>query len=127
YRDLRARVPFLDLCKNPDLVSQVTVHAVERLRVDAAILFADLLLPVEAMGLTLSYGKGEGPSVDPPVAAAQDVDRLRQPDVLAELGYVFEAVRRTRRALRGGVPLIGFAGAPFTVASYMIEGGGSRN
>ncbi len=127
YRDLRARVPFLDLCKNPDLVAEVTVYAVDRLRVDAAIIFADLLLPVEAMGLSLSYGKGEGPSVDPPVATARDIERLRDPDVGAELGYVFEAVRRTRRALRPGVPLIGFAGAPFTVASYMIEGGGSKS
>ena len=127
YRDLRARVPFLDLCKDPDLVAQVTVHAVERLGVDAAIIFADLLLPVEAMGLGLSYGKGEGPVVDPPVTGAADLARLREVDVEESLGYVFEAVRRTRRALPAGIPLIGFAGAPFTVASYMIEGGGSKN
>jgi uroporphyrinogen decarboxylase len=127
YRDLRARIPFLDLCKDPDLVTEVTVYAVDRLRVDAAIIFADLLLPVEAMGLNLAYGKGEGPVIDPPVASAADVERLREPDVEAGLGYVFEAIRRTRRALRPGIPLIGFAGAPFTVASYMIEGGGSKN
>ena len=127
YRELRSRVPFLDLCKDPDLVAQVTVHAVERLGVDAAIIFADLLLPVEAMGLGLSYGKGEGPEVDPPLAGAADLARLREVDVEESLGYVFEAVRRTRRALPEGIPLIGFAGAPFTVASYMIEGGGSKN
>ncbi len=127
YRELRARVPFLDLCKDPDLVTEVTVYAVERLRVDAAIIFADLLLPVEAMGLHLSYGKGEGPVIDPPVLGRQEIDRLRHPNVEESLGYVFEAIRRTRRALRPELPLIGFAGAPFTVASYMIEGGGSKN
>jgi uroporphyrinogen decarboxylase len=127
YREIRARVPFLDLCKDSDLVAEVTVYAVDRLRVDAAIIFADLLLPVEAMGLGLSYGKGEGPVVDPPVTTAAEVERLRDPDVGETLGYVFEAIRKTRRALRPEVPLIGFAGAPFTVASYMIEGGGSRN
>jgi uroporphyrinogen decarboxylase len=127
YRQIRARRSFLEFCKDPDLVAQVTVYAVERLKVDAAIIFADLLLPVEAMGLGLSYGKGEGPVIDPVVATREDIDRLRDPDVEETLGYVFEAVRRTRRALPPGVPLIGFAGAPFTVASYMIEGGGSRN
>jgi len=127
YRELRARVPFLDLCKDPDLVTEVTVHAVDRLRVDAAIIFADLLLPVEAMGLHLSYGKGEGPVIDPPVLGRQEIDRLRSPETEESLGYVFEAIRRTRKALRSEVPLIGFAGAPFTVASYMIEGGGSKN
>ncbi len=127
YRQVRAARTFLEMCKDPDLVAQVTVHAVERLGVDAAIIFADLLLPVEAMGLGLAYGKGEGPAISPPVATGDDVDRLRHPDVDEALGYVFEAIRRTRRALRPDVPLIGFAGAPFTVASYMIEGGGSKN
>jgi uroporphyrinogen decarboxylase len=127
YRRVRSRVPFLDLCKDPDLVAEVTVHAVERLGVDAAIIFADLLLPVEAFGLSLAYGRGDGPVVDPPVRSAADVDRLREPDVEAALGYVFESIRRTRRALPPGVPLIGFAGAPFTLASYIVEGRGSRD
>jgi uroporphyrinogen decarboxylase len=127
YRQLRARRPFLELCRDPDLVTQVTVYAVERLKVDAAIIFADLLLPVPALGMNLAYNRGEGPSIDPPLRTREDVDRLRQPDVEEALGYVFEAIRRTRRALPAGVPLIGFAGAPFTVASYLIEGGGSTH
>ena len=127
YRRIRSRVSFLELCKDPDLVTQITVHAVERLRVDAAIIFADLLLPVEAMGLGLTYGKGDGPVIDPPVRLAQDVDRIKVPDVNGPLGYVFEAIRRTRAALPAGIPLIGFAGAPFTVASYLIEGRGSKS
>ncbi|HKQ96530.1 MAG TPA: uroporphyrinogen decarboxylase [Candidatus Polarisedimenticolia bacterium] len=127
YRAIRERVPFLALCKNPDLVAEVTDHAARRLGVDAAILFADLLLPAEAFGLNLSYDRGEGPTIDPPVRTAADIDRLREPELLADLGYVFEGVRATRRALPAGLPLIGFAGAPFTLASYLIEGGGSTS
>jgi uroporphyrinogen decarboxylase len=127
YRMLRRHRPFLDLCRDPDLVAQVTVYAVERLGVDAAIIFADLLLPVPALGLGLAYVRGEGPSIEPPLRTGEDVDRLREPEVEADLGYVFEAIRRTRRALPPGVPLIGFAGAPFTLASYLIEGGGSAH
>ncbi len=126
YRRVRARVSFLELCHDPDLVAEVTVHAAERLGVDAAIIFADLLLPLEAMGLNLTYGRGDGPAIEPAIRSAADVDRLRRPDVDQTLGYVFEAIRRTRAALPAGLPLIGFAGAPFTLASYMIEGGGSR-
>lgn len=125
YRELRARVPFLELCKNPDLVAEVTVRAAEKLGVDAAILFADLLLIAEPLGFRLEYGKGEGPLIGPPIRAARDVDRLHE--VADSLGYVFEAVRRSRAALDSRLPLIGFAGAPFTVASYLIEGGASRN
>ena len=127
YRRVRSRLSFLELCKDPDLVAEVTVHAVDRLGVDAAIIFADLLLPVEAMGLKLTYGRGDGPQIDPPVRSAADVDRLRDPNVEEALGYVFESIRRTRRALDDGVPLLGFAGAPFTLASYIVEGRGSRN
>ncbi|HUI42822.1 MAG TPA: uroporphyrinogen decarboxylase [Terriglobia bacterium] len=126
YRELRARVPFLDLCKSPDLVAEVTVSAAEKLGVDAAILFADLLLIVEPLGFELEYERGEGPQVRPPIRAASDVDRLREVEPGA-LGYVFEAIRRTRAALRPALPLIGFAAAPFTLASYLIEGGGSRS
>jgi uroporphyrinogen decarboxylase len=127
YRLIRERVPFLTLCKSPELVAEVTDHAARRLGVDAAILFADLLLPAEALGLNLAYDRGEGPSIDPPVRTAADIDRLREPDVQADLGYVFEGVRASRRALPAGLPLIGFAGAPFTLASYLIEGGASTS
>ncbi|MBI1950811.1 MAG: uroporphyrinogen decarboxylase, partial [Acidobacteria bacterium] len=127
YRQVRARRSFLDICRDPDLVAQVTVYAVERLRVDAAIIFADLLLPVLGTGLRLAYNKGEGPSIDPPLRTPEDVDRLREPDLEESVGFVFEAIRRTRGALPADVPLLGFAGAPFTMASYMIEGGGSTH
>lgn len=127
YRQVRASRSFLDMCRDPDLVTQVTVYAVERLGVDAAIIFADLLLPVLGTGLRLAYNKGEGPSIDPPLRTPEDVDRLREPDLEETVGFVFEAIRRTRRTLPPGVPLLGFAGAPFTMASYMIEGGGSTH
>jgi uroporphyrinogen decarboxylase len=127
YRDLRARVPFLDLCKNPALVSEVTVTAAEKLGVDAAIIFADLLLIVEPLGLHLEYGQGEGPVISPAVRDAADIDRLREVDPEQSLGYFYEAIRQTRSDLNPRLPLIGFAGCPFTLASYLIEGGGSRN
>jgi len=123
YRAVRERLGFLELCKSPDAAAEVTVTAVERLGVDAAIIFADILLVLEPMGVGLEFTRGDGPAIARPVRTAADVDRLREVDV-AELGFVFEAVRRARAALR--VPLIGFAGAPFTLASYLIEGGGSR-
>jgi uroporphyrinogen decarboxylase len=126
YRELRARVPFLELCKNPDLVAEVTVGAACKLGVDAAIIFADLLLIIEPLGLELEYGKGDGPIIRPAVREPGDVDRLRRVEPEDSLGYLFEAIRRTRAALPSGLPLIGFAGAPFTVASYMIEGGASK-
>lgn len=126
YRELRARVPFLELCKSPDLVAEITVSAAEKLGVDAAILFADLLLIVEPLGFELEYEKGEGPQVRPTIGSAADVDRMCEVEPEA-LGYVFEAIRRTRAALRPELPLLGFAAAPFTLASYLIEGGGSRS
>ncbi len=126
YRELRARVPFLELCKNPDLVAEVTVTAALKLGVDAAIIFADLLLILEPLGLGLTYDQGEGPVVRPALRKPGDVDLLREIEPDQSLGYLYEAIRRTRAALPGGMPLIGFAGAPFTVASYMIEGGASK-
>jgi uroporphyrinogen decarboxylase len=126
YRELRARVPFLELCKNPDLVAEVTVGAARKLGVDAAIIFADLLLIIEPLGLELEYGKGEGPIIRPALREPGDVDRLRNVEPEESLGYLYEAIRRTRAALPPDLPLIGFAGAPFTVASYMIEGGASK-
>ena len=127
YRELRARVPFLELCKNPALVSEVTVTAAEKLGVDAAIIFADLLLIVEPLGLRLEYDKGEGPVISPGLRAAADIDRLREVEPEQSLGYFYDAIRRTRSDLDSRLPLIGFAGCPFTLASYLIEGGGSRN
>jgi len=126
YRELRARVPFLELCKSPDLVAEVTVGAARKLGVDAAIIFADLLLIIEPLGLKLEYGKGEGPMIRPALREAGDIDRLRDVEPEESLGYLYEAIRRTRAALPPDLPLIGFAGAPFTVASYMIEGGASK-
>lgn len=126
YRELRARVPFLELCKSPDLVAEITVSAAEKLGVDAAILFADLLLIVEPLGFELEYEKGEGPQVRPAIRSAADVDRIREVEPGA-LGYVFDGIRRTRAALKPTFPLLGFAAAPFTLASYLIEGGGSRS
>ena len=126
YRELRAKVSFLDLCKTPDLAAEVTLMAVDRLGADAAIIFAYILLVLEPMGVGLEFSKGEGPVIHNPVRTAQDVDRLREVEG-DDLSYVFEALRITRRALRPDIPLIGFAGAPFTVASYAVEGGGSRH
>lgn len=127
YRDLRAKVSMLELCKHPDLVAEVTVDAVKRLDVDAAIIFSDLLLIVEPLGLDLEYAKGEGPLIRPPVRTVSDVKRLRPVDVDESLGYVLESLRKTRAALPPDIPLLGFSGAPFTLASYLIEGEGSRN
>lgn len=127
YREVRARTGFLELCKTPELAAEVTVTAAERLGVDAAIIFADILLIIEPMGLDLEFARGEGPVIHNPVRSARDVERLREVSSTEALGYVFEAIRLTRRALRPDLPLIGFAGAPFTLASYIVEGGASKN
>ena len=127
YRDVRARVGFLELCKTPALAAEVTVTAAERLGVDAAIIFADILLPLEPMGLQLEFTKGDGPVIHNPVRSARDVDRLIEIEEVDALEFVLEAIRQTRRALRNDLPLIGFAGAPFTLASYIVEGGSSKN
>jgi len=126
YRDLRAKHGILEICKRPDLAAQVTLQPVEILDVDAAIIFADLLLPVEPMGLKLRYTTGEGPAIDNPVRTSSDVDSLSTTNT-DDLGYVGESIHQVVRALAGRVPVIGFVGAPFTMASYMIEGGPSRN
>ncbi len=127
YRDLRAKFSFLDLCKRPDLAAEITVSPVERLGVDAAILFADILLLLEPMGVALEYTKDNGPLIHRPVRTGADVDRLLEVDPEKSLPFVFDAIRKSCSALNGKVPLIGFSGAPFTLASYLIEGGGSRN
>jgi len=126
YRKLRKRHSILDLCHNPELAAEVTLQPVERLGVDAAIIFADILLPFEPLRLGLRFEAGEGPKIDRPIRDAADVERLPKFNIDAELGYVCDAIRLARRALPTSVPLIGFAGAPFTLASYAIEGGASR-
>lgn len=125
YRAVRQRHGFLELCKTPAAAAQVTVEAVDRLGVDAAILFADILLILEPFGVGLEFTSGDGPVIHRPVRSPDDVADLPIVDAAAELEFVYEAVRACRRDLR--VPLIGFAGAPFTLASYIIEGGSSRN
>jgi len=126
YRALRAKHSILELCKTPELAAQVTLQPIDRFPLDAAIIFADILLPLEPMGFRLEFAEGEGPVIHNPVRNQADVERLRVIDG-GELEYVAEAIRQARRALNGRVPLIGFAGAPFTLASYAIEGGSSRN
>jgi len=126
YRKLRRRHSIIDLCHNPELAATVTLQPVERLGVDAAIIFADILLPFEPLRLGLRFAEGEGPLIDRPIREAVDVERLPSFSIEPELGFVLEAIRLARRALPANVPLIGFAGAPFTLASYAIEGGASR-
>jgi len=128
YREIRAKVSFIELCKNPDLASQVTILAVEQLGVDAGIIFADILLVLEPLGIGFEFTSDDGPKIQQPVRTTADVDAVAESiDAEGSLGFVMEAIRRTCRGLPSGVPLIGFSGAPFTLASYVIEGGGSRN
>ena len=126
YRAVRKRHSLIEICKNPQLAAEVTITAAENLGVDAAIIFADLLLPLEVMGLPFHFSAGEGPVIEQPVRTADDVRRLRI-DSAADLGYVAEAVSLVSRHFGAKLPVIGFCGAPFTLASYMIEGGGSRH
>lgn len=127
YREVRAKAGnFLSLCQNPELACEVTLQPLRRYKLDAAILFSDILTVPNAMGLGLYFVEGEGPKFKRPVRTADAIRSLRVPDVERDLGYVFDAVRTIRRELNGEVPLIGFAGSPFTVGTYMVEGGSSR-
>ena len=127
YREIRDKAgDFMSLCSNPDLACEVTLQPLRRFKLDAAILFSDILTIPNAMGLGLYFEAGEGPRFERPVQSSSDIRNLRRPDVDKELGYVFEAVRTIRRELNGSVPLIGFAGSPWTVATYMVEGRSSR-
>jgi uroporphyrinogen decarboxylase len=126
YRAVREKTDFLTLCKTPELAAEVTLQPVAVLGVDAAILFADILLPLEAMGAELVFAAGDGPVFPHPVRRREDVARLRQPEVEESLGYVFAALRLVRRALAGRVPVIGFGGTPWTLAAYLVEGGVSK-
>ncbi len=125
YRDIRAKHGILDICKRPDLAAEVTLQPIEVLDVDAAIVFADILLPVEPMGLKLRFVAGEGPQIENPIETSTDIDSLSISNT-DDLGYVGESIKMATQALAGRVPVIGFVGAPFTLASYMIEGGPSR-
>lgn len=127
YRELRAEAgDFMSLCQNPELACEVTIQPLRRFKLDAAILFSDILTIPDAMGLGLYFETGEGPKFTNPVQSVQAIKGLRVPDVEKKLSYVFETVRTVRRELNGEVPLIGFAGSPFTVSTYMVEGGSSR-
>jgi uroporphyrinogen decarboxylase len=127
YRRLRERYSMLELCRTPELAADVTLQPLARFDLDAAIIFADILLPLPAMGVEFHFAKGEGPVLKTPLRAAEDVHRLRVEGAEERLDFVYEAIRLTRPRLDSKVALIGFAGAPFTVASYMIEGGQSRH
>jgi uroporphyrinogen decarboxylase len=127
YRRVRGTTDFLTLCKTPALATEVTLQPVDILNVDAAIIFSDIMIPLEAMGLKLTIEEGEGPRIHNPVRTSADVDALAIPDPVDRTGFVLEAIRQVRHSLSGKVPLIGFAGAPFTLAAYAVEGGGSKN
>ena len=126
YRAVRAKVGFMELCKSPRLSAEVMLATVQRLGVDAAIIFSDLLPILEPMGLDLEFAAGEGPVIHNPVREAADVHRVRELDDVGHLGYVMDVVRATRAGLDDSIPVIGFAGAPFTLAGYCIEGGTSK-
>ncbi|MDQ3263883.1 MAG: uroporphyrinogen decarboxylase [Myxococcota bacterium] len=125
YRAIRGNIAFLDLCKSPDLAAEVTVQPVTRLGVDAAIIFSDILIPIEAMGMELELGD-KGPHFPTPLRTPAQIEALIVPDPVEKTGFLAEAIRRTRKALNDSVPVIGFCGAPFTLAAYMVEGGGSK-
>jgi uroporphyrinogen decarboxylase len=127
YRALRERHSLLDLCQTPDLATEVTLQPLRRIEVDAAILFSDLLLPLGPMGVRFDFVRGEGPAIENPLRTDADVSRLKRFEPREALSHVLVTIRQVKQELRGRVPLIGFAGAPFTLASYAIEGGHSNN
>ena len=126
YRDVRKQYSLVEICTKPEVAAEVTITAAEYLGVDAAIIFADLLLPLEVMGMPFQFSPGEGPVIEKPVRSAAEVKALRT-DRAADLGYVAEAVGKVVKHFGSRLPVIGFCGAPFTLASYMVEGGGSRH
>jgi uroporphyrinogen decarboxylase len=127
YRALRKKYSFLDMCKTPELAARVTLLPVEQLNVDAAIIFADILLPLEPMGIDFEFAKNEGPVFHQPIREMKQIDALRVVEPEEDMPFLMEAIRTVRRELEGKIPLIGFSGAPFTLASYVIEGGHSKN
>ena len=127
YRKIRSKIDFLTMCKTPDLAAEVTLQPINRIGVDAAIIFADILLPLEPMGIKLEFAKNEGPVINNPIRTNEDVNALRHINTDEDLSFLPEAIRIVKQELNGKVPLIGFSGAPFTLASYIIEGGSSKN
>ena len=127
YRDLRAQVSFLELCKTPELAAKVTLDAIEQFGFDASIIFSDILILLEPMGANLEYVGGSKPQIHNPIREAKDIENLCELKSVETLNYVSEAIKLPRRELPANVPLTGFGGAPFTLASYLIEGGGSKN
>jgi uroporphyrinogen decarboxylase len=127
YRAIRAKHSFLEMCRTPELAAEVTVQPLRRFDFDAAIIFADILLPLPGMGIDLSFAKSEGPVIGNPVRTGADVEAITALTPETDVPFLAEAIRLVLREIDGRVPLIGFSGAPFTLASYMIEGGGSKN
>jgi uroporphyrinogen decarboxylase len=127
YRAVRRRYTFLEMCKTPELATEVTLQPIRRFDLDAAIIFSDILLPLEKMGISLRFDDATGPKIETPIRSAQEVIDLRSVEPEQDLSYVLQAIDMTCRELSGKIPLIGFCGAPFTLASYLIEGGGSKN
>lgn len=126
YMEIRSKLDFVALCKNPEMAAEVTIQPLRRYDLDGAIIFSDILIPCTGMGQTLTFGKGHGPQLNAPIRTAADLKALKIPNSEKELGYVGEAIAKTKAQLKPEQTMIGFAGAPFTVASYMIEGAGSK-
>ncbi len=127
YRTLRKKYSFLEMCKNPEIAAQVTLQPIEKFKLDAAIIFSDILIPLEPMGVEFEFAKGEGPVFHHPVRGMKDIEKLRVIEPEEEVPFLVKAIRMVRKELEGKIPLIGFSGAPFTLASYIIEGGHSKN
>jgi uroporphyrinogen decarboxylase len=127
YRALRKKYSFLEMCKNPEIAAQVTLQPIEKFKPDAAIIFSDILIPLEPMGVAFEFAKGEGPVFRHPVREGKDIEKLRIIEPEEEVPFLMKAIRMVREELEGKIPLIGFSGAPFTLASYIIEGGHSKN
>ncbi len=127
YRALRKKFSFLEMCKRPELAAEVTLQPIEKFKLDAAIIFSDILIPLEPMGVEFEFAKGEGPVFHRPIREMKDVERLKIIEPEEETPFLMEAIRIVRKELKGKIPLIGFSGAPFTLASYIIEGGHSKN
>lgn len=127
YREIRSKHSFIEMCKNPELVVEVTLQPIRRFELDAAIIFADILLPLEHMGIDFEFTKDDGPQIKNPIRTKNDIEKMRTFDIEEKMDYLLTSIKLVRKELDGKVPLIGFSGAPFTLASYIIEGGGSRN
>ncbi|MCX7770258.1 MAG: uroporphyrinogen decarboxylase [Proteobacteria bacterium] len=127
YRDIRSKYSFIEMCKTPELVVEVTLQPIRRFELDAAIIFADILLPLEYMGIDFEFTKDDGPQIKNPVRTRRDVEKMRKFNIEEHMDYLLTSIKLVRKELDGKVPLIGFSGAPFTLASYIIEGGGSKN